>query len=235
MRSQIGLLAAAVLAASAYATSVVRLPLTRIADLTGQIVVGEVRNVRSYWASNPRRIESVVTLHNVDFLKGGGESQHTLSFTVPGGTVGMWSARVAGAPEFRAGERWALCLLPTWKSFPTAGVHQGAFKFVSTEHGEAVIDGRGVPVTELDGGGYVVTTSAARGMPAETFIEQLRGIAKASTPCSLPPGAPVRVIPEYRSVPLVPAAESSGGGVPLPNGIDRGPVVPDRAESEAKP
>jgi hypothetical protein len=223
-----------IVAATTSATSVVRMPLTRIADLSGQIVVGEIASVRSSWARDPRRIESVVTLREVRVLKGHASADRSLCFTVPGGTVGSWSARVAGAPEFQVGQRWALCLLPTWKSFPTTGVHQGAFQLISTDHGELVVDGRGATVTELDGGGFVVTQSTAHGMRSDAFLDHLRRIAEGSTPRALPPGAPVRIIPEYQSVPLVPAANTPGSGVSCPEGIEKATTTPERSDTETQ-
>ena len=208
------------LAAAAHATSVVRMPLQHIADLSGQIVVGEIAGVESYWASNPRRIESRVTLRVESFLKGGDAAQRTLSFTVPGGAVGTWQARVAGAPEFHPGERWALCLLPTWKSFPTAGIHQGAFHL--TKEG-GVLDGRGQQVRALDDGGYIVIHGDGPTWTADAFVAALREIAERSRPVSLPRSGPVRVIPDYRPTSLKTAPSSPSGHTAPPDGVSIAP------------
>ena len=193
------------------------MPLQRIADLSGHIVVANVASVQSYWAENPRRIETRVTLTNAEFLKGGDAAQRTLSFTVPGGTVDTWQARVSGAPEFNEGERWALCLLPAWRSFPTAGIHQGGFRLMNDG---GVQDGRGATVTALDSGGYIVTKAADSRMQTDAFLDALRAVAAASTPVELPPNAPVRIIPTYQPTSLIAAPGSPSGHTQPPNGVE---------------
>ncbi|MDP7071222.1 MAG: hypothetical protein QF561_07750 [Phycisphaerales bacterium] len=206
--------------AFAQATSVVRMPLSQVADFSGQIVIGEVGSVESYWADEPRRIESRITLRNTEFLKGGQPGQRTLSFTVPGGSVGTWQARVAGAPEFRVGERWALCLLPAWKSFPTAGVHQGAFRLTSEG---TVLDGRGQRVQQFDEHGFIVIHGSGSPLSSDAFLSRLREAATASRPVAVPRGAPVRLFPEYRPTSLKLAAQADAPPSAPPPGIEQAP------------
>ncbi|MFQ5496104.1 MAG: hypothetical protein ACE5EX_12070, partial [Phycisphaerae bacterium] len=121
----------------ARATTVVPMTLATIADHAGQVILADITVVRSAWADNPRRIETTITLSPVEYLKGapGTASASTFTLIVPGGTVGDTQMRITGAPDFRVGDRWMLCLLPTYKTHPVVGVSRGAFKIVSDDRG----------------------------------------------------------------------------------------------------
>jgi hypothetical protein len=145
------------LAAAAQAGAVRPMMLAETADLAGQVIVGEVASVRSYWAENPRRIESEVTFKGVEYLKGAlADSTSTFSLIVPGGQVGEWQMRISCAPTFAAGEKWVLFLLPSYKTFPVVGLHQGAFRVETDAEGVArVYDASGQPITGLGADGFV--------------------------------------------------------------------------------
>jgi len=200
------------------ASSVVRLSLPDIADHSGQIVTGKVMSIDSYWteAYGPRTIETRITLEQVAYFKGQRNRAIQFEFTVPGGTVGEMTMRIAGAPEFKQGESWVLFLLPEWKSFPTVGLYQGAYQLVDGE----VRDGNGVPVASIDEKGFVVSslhspklegrarganvsiTSSVRKIAQQTFLEQIASIASNSKPIQLQHDAGKRIKADYISVPL---------------------------------
>ncbi len=160
------LVAAVLLASPAGATSVARLSLPQMADHAGQVITGDVRHVRSYWADEPRRIETEITLDNVAYLKGA----HPLAaahftITVPGGTVGDWSMRIEGAPQFAPGQTWVLFLLPEYRTYPVVGVAQGAFQLRSDADGLERVYQSGHAVTGVDARGFVQVLEAGHVPP----------------------------------------------------------------------
>lgn len=126
-----------------------------LADHAAQVVIADIRAVRSYWAADPRRIETELTLENIEYLKGaydGAPTRRTL--IVPGGRVGEWGMRLCCAPEYQAGERWMLFILPTCKVHPVVGMERGSLRIVRDEQGaERVLaaDGRAIIGIGADG------------------------------------------------------------------------------------
>jgi len=127
-----------------------------LSDYAGQVVAGNVTAVRSYWADEPRRIESEVTIENVRYLKGTlPDSKATFTLIVPGGKVDDWQMQIGCAPTFAVGQRWVLFLLPSYKTFPVVGLHQGAFRIESDSEGTArVYDASGGAVVNLGKDGF---------------------------------------------------------------------------------
>ncbi len=150
---------ACVLGTSASGTSVVEMDLAGLSDHAGQVFSGTVKAVRSYWADDPRRIESVVTFEQVEYLKGVMKtSLSTCNFVIPGGTVGQTKMRIGGAPTFEIGERWILFVLPRYRTFPVVGVHRGAFRIIPDASGTLrVFSASQQPITTIDSGGRIQT------------------------------------------------------------------------------
>ncbi len=145
---------------AAEASSVKPMTVETLADHSGQVVVGTVASVRSYWATDPRRIESEITLAEVEYLKGRlPGSQSTFSFIAPGGEVDEVRMTVCCAPEFQVGEKWILFLLPSYRTYPVVGIYQGAFLVRPDEDGiERIVSrrhGREEPVTGIDSDGFI--------------------------------------------------------------------------------
>ncbi len=203
---------------TSFGSSIVQLSLPDIADHSGQVVRGKVASLESYWttAYGPRTIETKVTLDQVSYFKGQRSKATQFTYTVPGGTVGDMTMRIAGAPEFKQGEEWVLFLLPEWKSFPTVGLHQGAYQLVDGE----VRDGNGVPVASIDEKGFIVSalhspklegrarganvsiTSSVSKIAQQTFLEQISTIARNSKSIQLQHDAGKRIRANYTSVPF---------------------------------
>lgn len=218
------------------ASTVEAMSLGTLADLSGQVLIGEIASVRSFWAENPRRIETEITFRNVTFLKGRlTDSGDTFSLIVPGGTVGDTSMRICCAPQFKTGTRHLLFLLPTYKTFPTAGLDQGAFEIVRDSAGvDRVYQGALRPVTGIDNDGFVLLGGARRvdphrhlaeangaviraidrtqagesaaGMSLADFIACVQPILNASREHRLTEPAGRRELVELRAVPLKEAA-----------------------------
>jgi len=152
----------------ARASSVVPMNLAALSDHAGQVIVGTVAAVRCYWEQNPPQILSEVTFEGVEYLKGGRpDIDPTFTLLVPGGTVGTMEIRVCGAPNFAVGERWLLCLLPSYKTFPVVGISQGAFRLVPDAEGVArvyhQVNETLLPITGIDAEGFVQVSGTCRG------------------------------------------------------------------------
>lgn len=225
-------------ASMSWASSVEPMSVRTMADFAGQVILGDVSSLRSYWAENPRRIETEVVFSHVQYLKGrhatAGES---FTLIVPGGTVGERTMRICCAPAFKTGERRLLFLLPTYKTFPTVGLDQGAFEIRRDADGvERVYQERGMKVIGLDvetfvrhGGGAVgdvhrhlreangavvrsAATSAESSAPAislDEFLRLVQPILDASTDQEMTEPAGRRVLVEYRATTLKSAPGTS--------------------------
>lgn len=139
-------------AGRAIASTVVPMNVATMGDYAAQVIVAEIGMTKPNWAENPRRIETTVELNNIEYLKGGydGAPIHR-TLIVPGGRIGEKQLRICCAPEFETGQRWVLFLLPDYRTFPTVGLGQGAFRIVADDVGAAyVYQHGGLPVAGVN-------------------------------------------------------------------------------------
>src|SRR5688572_30272085 len=95
------LLAVLFAASTLHATTIVPAEFREVVSGSQVIVHGRVTRVHSVLVDGRRRIDTVVTLDAGSYLKGGpGE---TVTFRVPGGTVGRYRSVMVGAPQFQEG------------------------------------------------------------------------------------------------------------------------------------
>ena len=216
---------------TAQASTVAPMSVATLADHAGQVVVGRVAAVRSYWADNPRRIESEVTFVGVEYLKGRlADSTDRFTLIVPGGEVDKLRMTVCCAPELRVGEKWLLFLLPTYHTHPVVGIYQGAFLIKPDADGvERVVsraEGRETGVAGVGADGFVRYAPSAAADPQELlqgaehmrlvtpraeaaapiaytdFVAQLAPVLAASRDHQLTAPAGRPVIVKSRAVPL---------------------------------
>jgi hypothetical protein len=91
------------------------------------IVYGRVAEVRSEWADDRRRIDTVVSVDAASYLKGG--PGRVVTFRVPGGEIGRYRNVMVGAPEFRPGDEAVLFLRGRGPSVAHVfGLSQGVFR-----------------------------------------------------------------------------------------------------------
>lgn len=123
-----------------------------LADHAAQVIVCDVAAVQSHWTEGRKRIESQVTLDQLDYLKGGPDVPlDTITLTFPGGTVGDTTMRVGGTPDLGVGQRWLIFLQPEYRTYPAAGMEQGIFRIRADADATPRVfacDGR--PVTSID-------------------------------------------------------------------------------------
>ena len=113
-------------ACPAHATQVIPMDTRELVHSSSDIVVATVQQVRSYWNAAHTRIQTDVTVHVGEALKGAGASNVTI--TQMGGEVDGLRLSIAGTPAFKPGED---ALLFLWKDAKgrrlVNGLAQGKF------------------------------------------------------------------------------------------------------------
>lgn len=103
---------------------------TDLGDLSQRaraIARGEVIDVRAQWTDDRRTIETLVTLATERYLKG--DLGPTVTFRVPGGTLGRFRNIVVGAPEFEVGQQVIVFLGASGPRVPyVLGLGQGVYR-----------------------------------------------------------------------------------------------------------
>lgn len=140
-----------------------------LADYAGSVVVGRISDVQSFKTDEHPGIRSRIVLEDVRMLKGEpANGSSTLELIVPGGTVGEYTLRVCGAPEFTVGDEWVLFLLPNYRTHPVVGISQGAFRVEKDDAGVPRVFTVGrQPVIEVPKAGFIQV-----GEPAAAGIQQ---------------------------------------------------------------
>jgi len=149
-------------------STVVPMTIDALANYAGQVILGRVTSVRSYWAESPRRIETEVAFAEVEYLKGWlPDAGLTFTLIVPGGTVDGYTLRLAEAPTLAPGEKWLLFLLPEYKTYPVVGIAQGAFRIDADPAGvERVGDAVRRTIAGVDPQGLIQTLQPTRNVTA---------------------------------------------------------------------
>lgn len=91
------------------------------------IVHGRVVDVRAEWTPDRSQIETLVTIAPVLFYRG--SSNQSVTFRVPGGSVGRYRQVTVGAPAFAPGDEAVLFLTANGPIVPHVfGLSQGVFR-----------------------------------------------------------------------------------------------------------
>ena len=154
------ILAGSLLAAptSARATVIVPADLGELSRDALAIARGRVVAVDAQWTPGRRSIETLVTLHTDQYLKG--RFGETVQFRVPGGVLGRYRNIVMGAPTFVVGQHVIVFLGAKGPSVPfVLGLSQGVFRVVQGAADSVMV----LPPPLVPGvSGQVVRGSAAR-------------------------------------------------------------------------
>ena len=145
------------------------------------IAYGRVIDVRPEWTDDRARVDTMVTLEVVTWLKGG--SDPTIVFKVPGGELGRYRNVTIGAPIFARGDEAVLFLKSDGSPVPIVfGLNQGVFR-VRREAGT----GRRVVIPSAimasgDSPEIVKRGAATRQpIPLESFGAQVRNVIAQSS------------------------------------------------------
>jgi hypothetical protein len=167
------------MATSHPASAMVLLPadFTTVVSEAGSIVHGRVVDIRSHLVGPQRVIESVVTVHVIESLKGSSSAGGTVSFRVPTGQVGRYRRVIVGAPEFAEGEEVVVFLRVRAPAIPTLyGMSQGVYRVRRSGVTSAVVMPAPV-MAQGTGVERVVRGDPARvPMPVASFVRQVHAI-----------------------------------------------------------
>jgi hypothetical protein len=162
-----------------HATTIVPAEFREVVSGSQMIVHGRVLEVRPVLVDGRRRIDTIVTLEVGTVLKGG--SAETVTFRVPGGTVGRYRSIMVGAPQFQAGEEVVMFLRADGPAIPHVfGLSQGVFRVRTDQRtGQRVV----IPpvLTAGTDAPQAVTRGAPdrRPVPLEDFGAQVRAVLRA--------------------------------------------------------
>ena len=127
-----GLILICVLAAGGPLSAITVKPLSFAELVDGSIAVvhGRVSDVRGQWTADRHRIDSLVSVEVIAYLKG--SLGDRLTVRVPGGQVGGMVNVIPGAPRFAEGDQIVLFLKVDGPSIPiVTGTTQGVFRVIT--------------------------------------------------------------------------------------------------------
>jgi hypothetical protein len=167
------------LSPAAHATILVPAEFREIVNGSQVIVHGRVSDVRSYLVDARKRIDTVVTLDVESYLKGG--PADTVTFRVPGGTVGRYRSTMVGAPEFSVGEEVVLFLRADGPAVPQVfGLSQGVYRVrTDAETGRRVVVPPPLLARSETPETVVRGASSRRPLPLDAFGTQVRAAMTA--------------------------------------------------------
>jgi hypothetical protein len=169
-------LAALIAPATAQATTFAAVEFTQLVLEANAIAHGRVVARRAQWAPGTRReIETIVTLHVSEWLKGG--PGDTVEIRVPGGEVGAYRSVFVGAPVFREGDEVVLMLRGMPPALPhVLGLSQGAFRVTSVAGSETRVVTPPLVMAQDPAARVVRGDPTRRPISVEAFGEEVRRI-----------------------------------------------------------
>jgi hypothetical protein len=119
----------ALLAAPAFATTVVKLNLQQLAQRADLIVQGQVQSIYTQWDAGRHLVFTYISIRVDESFKG--ESRQSVLIRQVGGTVGTIQMSIAGVPQFKSGET-AIVFLKRQDdgTFQIVGMNQGLYEIV---------------------------------------------------------------------------------------------------------
>ena len=167
------------LASAIPAQAIIVMPMT-FEELVGEataVVYARVAEVRGRWTADRGRIESVVTLEALRYLKGNLGDQ--IAMRVPGGEAGGFVNVIPGAPVLREGDLVVLFLAARGPAILTpVGLTQGVFRvIVDPRAGTAVVT---PPPLKASAAGRIVRGAAdRRTLTLDAFAAEVRAATEA--------------------------------------------------------
>jgi hypothetical protein len=171
-------LALLVLAAMATlrATVIVPADLNELAVSAGAIVYARITDVRPLVSDDRLRVDTLITAEALGYVKG--NMGRTVSFRVPGGTVGAYKTMMVGAPSFSTGEEVVLFFAASGRALPyLVGFSQGVYRVrIDERTGVRVV----VPPPPISTGAAATIARGTRApMPLDQFAQQVRALASS--------------------------------------------------------
>jgi hypothetical protein len=152
--------ALALVTAPCIASTFLDVDIPTLRTMSSSVVVARVQEVESSWNEDGTMIFTQVTVAVQRTLVG--THQASLTLRVPGGSVAGFSLRMAGAPEFRVGER-ALIFVAAWDDGApmVSGYAQGVSRIARGQAGNEMLRG-----------------GIANGMALSQLVRELRGAGR---------------------------------------------------------
>ena len=189
----LAMLMAILFAASASATTLVRMSLDQLAEASTEIIRGHVVSQQTLWNPQHTRIYTYTTLALDQTYKGNPPSLPVVQ--QPGGTIGKVRVFVAGTVQFHAQASYMLFLERSGadpSKFLLVGMMQGAYRIyrdAETEEERLILPlgslSRGTPAA---GAGSIIT---GRAVPVRQFQRDVS--ASLSSPLTIPHGTAISV------------------------------------------
>lgn len=130
MRSLLAAALIVLLPVALRATVLVPIEFRELVNTAPVIAHGQIVDVQTAWSTGRLAVETFVTLHVDEYLKGDLGSDITVR--VPGGRLGRYRTIMVGAPVFQSGEEVVLFLNNGAPFYPSiVGLSQGAFRVVT--------------------------------------------------------------------------------------------------------
>lgn len=161
---------------AARATVIVPADLNELTASAEAVVYGRVVEVRALVSNDRRRVESLVVVEAIGYMKG--DLGRTVAFRVPGGQVGAYRTVMVGAPSFERGDEAVLFFGRRGPSLPhLVGFSQGVYRVQIDERtGRRLV----VPPPAISSGENVKIARGTRApMPLDAFAAQVRALAGA--------------------------------------------------------
>jgi len=163
------------------ASATVLLPadFTAVVAGAGVIVHGRVARVSPGLTGPQRTIESLVTVHVLESLKGSPTAGDAVTFRVPNGQVGRYRRVVVGAPEFAEGDEVVVFLRGQAPAIPTLfGLSQGVYRVTRDANARAVVMPAPVAARGAVAERVVRGDPVRRPMPVDAFVREVRALVE---------------------------------------------------------
>ncbi len=176
-----------IVAAPASATTLVRQGLENLVAANGVIVLGDVRDMHSYWNADGSFILTDVYFTVREVLKGDPRDRD-LTVTIMGGSVGDLTTLIVGGAELIPGNSYLLFLndedLPGVRSARTVRDHaQGVFDVRMSARGFRAVSQATRLALIPDAAGRMDAPGGADGIPLDTMVQSIREmVGRAATP-----------------------------------------------------
>jgi hypothetical protein len=158
------------------ATVILPATLGELTTASRAIVHGRVVALEPRWVDGRRQIETLVTIHADEYLKG--DLGPEVTFKVPGGQMGPYRRVMVGAPTFQEGDEIVVFLNAHGPTVPwISGLSQGVFRVAENASGMKVV----LPGVSLAAG---EEAQIVRGDPArqrlglQAFTNQVKALVR---------------------------------------------------------